>query len=245
MRFLRLPLKDPRTISRDIPGVSESLFPSLVPGVVAYLNRTKESIQGLSRVPQGLVDMSSISAAMLFEVAYVRAEKMLSDTAINNDECLQEAIKRQTRYFDAEIPKEITFNDQMVIDSTATNLVTGLRTMSQGHSITTAPKIPGLEWISSSVGDFAFGENLVEIKCTAKNFSANDYRQLLFYWLLNTAKVINTNESNWEYGVLFNPRLNFVVSFKFDELLALVSGGRDLISTIELLQSILVSGRRD
>ncbi|TDF39306.1 hypothetical protein EYS14_07215 [Alteromonadaceae bacterium M269] len=213
--------------------------------MIAYLNRTKESVSTITKVPQNLISLTTINASMLFEIACVRAEKMLKEEEVINHECLEEANRRQSRYFDAQIAKEITINDQLAIDFTANNLVEGLRALSSNSSISVAPKIPGLHWIASSEGDFAYNDKLVEVKCIAKNFSANDYRQLLFYWLLKAAKVINTNEPNWEYGILFNPRLNHVVKFKFTELLNLVSGGRDLIATIELLQSILLSGRRN
>lgn len=192
MRFLRLPLKDPRTVSRDIPGISESIFPSLVPGLVAYLNRTKTELDTISAISKVLTDRVSLNAAMLYEIAYVRAEKTLQNLEITNDECVETAIKRQSRFFDAVKPHIITKDDQLVIDLTSSNLVKGLTQLSHGTQIEISPKIPGMEWIGSSEGDFAFSDTLVEVKCTAKNFGANDYRQILFYWLLHNARVLNT-----------------------------------------------------
>lgn len=243
MRFLRLPLKDPRTVARDIPGISESLFPGLVPGLVAYLNRTKKELDCINAIPKSAVNRVNLNAAMLYEIAYVRAEKTMQNIEINEDDCIKTAIRRQSRYFDAVTPKVVTVDDHEVINLASLNLVKGLTELAGGNKIEIAPKIPGMEWIASSEGDFAFSNTLVEVKCTAKNFSANDYRQILFYWLLQNAYVLNSESATWTKGVLFNPRLNNTVSFEFNSLLKLVSGGRDLIETIELLQSIISSGR--
>ena len=109
--------------------------------------------------------------------------------------------------------------------------------MAKGKEITISPSIAGLEWISSSQGDFCFGDCLVEVKCTNKNFSAGDYRQTLLYWLLNfTFSLSNPEMQPWKLGIIFNPRKNKYVQVNFEELHRLVAGGRNVIETVELLQ---------
>lgn len=243
MRFLRLPVKDPRTVARDIPGISEILFPGLVPGVVAYLNRTSIKINKVEEISKKILGNVSLNAAMLYEIAYVIAEKRLDNRIVTNDECIELAIKRQSRFFDAVKPDFISSEDIKAIESVADNLVISMKTLA-GHSpIEIAPRIAGLEWVASSEGDFAFQDTLVEVKCSGHFFSANDYRQLLIYWLLQITYVLETNTSTWKRGILLNPRLNKVVSFEFEVLHKLVAGGRDVIETVELFQSVISSAR--
>lgn len=244
MRILKLPHKDPRTVSRDIPGISEVIFPSLIPGLVAYLNRTSISLPGLSYISELAIEQSQLAKAMLFEIAYVMAEKILRSENYEIDECIEEAIKRQSRFFDAVPPKELTGSDLKLIEMTAANLCHGLSYMAKGSDIVIAPAIPGLGWISSGVGDFAFSETLVEVKCSNKNFSASDYRQLLFYWLLQYASVIRTQEKIWTTGILFNPRRNCMVEVEMQHLYTLVANEKNVVEAIEMLESLTSPMRR-
>lgn len=244
MRILKLPHKDPRTVSRDIPGISEVIFPSLIPGLVAYLNRTSISLPGLSSISELAIEQSKLAKAMLFEISYVMAEKILRNEKYEIDDCIGEAIKRQSRFFDATPPKEVTANDLKLIEMTATNLCHGLSYMTEGNEIVIAPVIPGLGWISSGVGDFAFSDTLVEVKCSNKNFSASDYRQLLFYWLLQYASVIRTQERTWTTGILFNPRRNCMVEVDLQHLYSLVANEKNVVEAIEMLESLMSPRRR-
>lgn len=239
MRILRLPYKDPRTVARDIPGISELIFPGLVPSLVAYLNRTYCPLPGLKNITESLAKSSVNSGAMLFEIAYVLAEKKLEKLPITMELCIGEAIDRQQRFFDAVPPKNLSDSDLELVELTSQNLVQGLLFLSDGARVLKEPAIPGMGWVSSGVGDFAFAQTLVEVKCSATNFSASDYRQILLYWLLKYADVIGKNESVWENGILFNPRRNRVIKMDFLTLHSLVSNDRTLIETIELLQSIM------
>lgn len=244
MRILKLPHKDPRTVSRDIPGISEVIFPSLVPGLVTYLNRTSVSLPGLLALTESDIQQSQLAKAMLFEIAYVMAEKILRNEKYEIDDCIGEAIQRQSRFFDATPPKEVTANDLKLIEMTATNLCHGLSYMAEGKEIVIAPVIPGLGWISSGVGDFAFSDILVEVKCSNKNFSASDYRQLLFYWLLQYASVIRTQERKWTTGILFNPRRNCMVEVDLQHLYSLVANEKNVVEAIEMLESLMSPRRR-
>ncbi|MCS5989566.1 hypothetical protein LNP02_02280 [Klebsiella variicola subsp. variicola] len=79
MRFLRLPVKDPRTVARDIPGICDLLFPQLLPAIIAHLNREAQPIPGCTIIDESMLVRINTNAAMLFEVAYVRAEQILEE----------------------------------------------------------------------------------------------------------------------------------------------------------------------
>lgn len=244
MRFLRLPFTDPRTLARDIPGVSEILFPGLVSGLVAGLNQTRMELESISALSEAVLSRMSLDPSMLYEIAVVRAEFLLGGRELVEKDYLAEALKRQSRFFDAQLPSLLTEQDKRLIENVASNLALGLTELANGKDITIAPSIAGLEWISSSHGDFCFEGCLIEVKCTNKNFSASDYRQVLLYWLLNFSYSLGSaNVATWKYGIIFNPRKNKYVRVDFEELHRLVAGGRNVIETVELLQNTVLSAR--
>jgi hypothetical protein len=236
----RLPAKDPRTVARDIPGVFDALFPQLVSGVVAYFNRKARPFADVQPLPEELVKVSKLSHSMLFEIAYVRAEQLLAGVALADwESCISQAVERQKRHFDALIPDAVSHSDQVVAEWVASNLANCLRTLSQNAplSLRLSPVIPGFQWIASGAGDFAIGRRLVEVKCTAKRFSASDYRQIIMYWLLSYAASIEGKSVEWESGILLNPRLNLMVEFSFGEILSIVAAGRSKVDILELFSA--------
>lgn len=148
MRFHRLPVKDPRTVARDIPGVCDLLFPQLLPSIITYLNRQSKRISNCEPVSAETINSTSINAAMLFEVANARTEQFLNGEFIENWELyLETALKRQSRYFDAELPKQLTENDLNAARATSQNLISrpsGARDTGKSSS----RAISGNPWLS-------------------------------------------------------------------------------------------------
>ncbi|MDV4157296.1 hypothetical protein R1480_22965, partial [Rhizobium brockwellii] len=105
MSLSRFPVRDPRTVARDIPGVLDVLFPRLSGGLVSSLNKKMFAFAGVEPVPDELVDKSRLQKAMLFELSMARAESLLSgDREPSWDHCLQLASTRQRRHYDAKVP---------------------------------------------------------------------------------------------------------------------------------------------
>lgn len=102
-----------------------------------------------------------------------------------------------------------------------------------------SPVIPGFQWISQGHGDFSIGDILIEVKCTSKNFSSADYRQLLIYWLLSFSGSIEGKSKEWKSGLLINPRLNKVIEIEFNELINFSAAGRSKLEILELFESIV------
>ncbi|MGL4331623.1 MAG: hypothetical protein ACRCSR_02300 [Bacteroidales bacterium] len=242
MRFFRLPVKDPRTVARDIPGICDLLFPQLLPAIVSHLNRETQPIPDCSYVEESLLLEISTSAAMLFEVAYARAEQILDDATEDWDECLNLALNRQSRYFDAVLPKKLSDTDLFVANQTANNLAQSIRFFhSQNHNvkIIQSPLIPGYQWIAQGQGDFAIGNTLIEVKCSSRNFSSSDYRQILIYWLLSFSSWIEGGIEEWKSGILLNPRSNKYIEIEFDDLVKITGAGRSKIEILELFSSLV------
>jgi len=243
MRILRLPLKDPRTVARDIPGICDLLFPQLISGLVAHLNRKAESVDECNPVPNALMKISTVNPSMLFEVAYARAESILDGNELHQwQDSIDVALRRQAKYFDAEIPDQLSEADMSIAELTANNLVNMLHHVNSGcpeKRLVIAPDVLGFHWISSGKGDFSIGSTLIEVKCTNKNFSSSDYRQILIYWLLSYASSLEKDTPEWNTAVLLNPRLNRIVTINFNELIQIVGAGRTKLEILELFSSII------
>ena len=91
-------------------------------------------------------------------------------------------------------------------------------------------------------GDFALGEDIIEVKCTNKHFSSADYRQVVMYWLLSYAAAVERGGREWVGGILVNPRLNLIVKFKFDDLIEIIGASRSKVELVEIFSSIIVGG---
>jgi hypothetical protein len=239
----RLPFRDPRTVARDIPGVLDILFPRLSGGLVASINRKMFRFEGLAAIPDEQVEVSRLQRSMLFELAVVRAESLLVDECDTNwQKCIEVAVARQRRHFDARIPDELSEEDIALANWAARNLVEMLRSVRAQHPtylLSVNPSIPGLGWISSGVGDFSLGPIFIEVKHTDRNFVSGDFRQVLIYWLLKYAASLQRDEEIWTDFLLLNPRRNSAVFVNFDFLLLSASSSLNRIETLELMRSIL------
>jgi hypothetical protein len=246
MRTKRLPGRDPRTIARDIPGLSDALFPQLVQGFVASLNRRAVGLPECEAVSIELVFASSLQRAMLFEVAVAVAEEIIAGKeSVNWEVCLEIAVERQKRHFDAQLPLHLTDADKEAASRVASNLVTMLRYLqeeSDDELLIRSPEIPGHQWISSGVGDFSLGNNIIEVKCTNKHFSSSDYRQIVMYWLLSYSAAAEIGKQEWVVGTLVNPRLNLIVRFNFSELVEVIGAGKSKVEILELFCTMMESG---
>jgi hypothetical protein len=242
----RLPQRDPRTIARDIPGIMSALLPELTPGVVAAINRTAKRPSDCVVVPSDKVDASNLNRAMLFEIAVVVGEQLLSESSVDWPAAIALASARQSRHFDAKPPGEVSEEDKAVAMLVANNLIRMLeaaREESQSSSILKAPFIPGLRWISSSVGDFSVGHDLIEIKCANRHFSSADYRQLVMYWILSYASSLEGRGEEWIGGILINPRLCLTLRLRFDDFLNVTASGMSKVELVESFFALVGSDR--
>ncbi|MGN7928636.1 hypothetical protein [Sphingopyxis sp. 22461] len=241
MPFNRLPARDPRTVARDIPGVLDVLFPRLTGGLVNALNAKMFTFPGISPIPVEIVEASCVQKAMIFELSMARAESLLRGEPVASwEDCLVTASKRQQRHFDAKIPKRLEPADILVADHAARNLVAMLCSVQAQRPLAAlehAPLIPGLGWVASGNGDFAIGQMLIEVKHAERNFGAGDFRQVLMYWLLRYARVVENNGDIWSEVLLLNPRRNAALLVNFDYLLRAASASSNRVELVELLRS--------
>jgi hypothetical protein len=231
---MRLPARDPRTVARDIPGLLDTLFPELTPGVVIHLNRTAKSSPSCDAIEDDVLNASTLPSAMLFELAYAAGEQLLNEEKIDWEKAAAIATARQQRHFDAKPPQRISKSDIYAAERVANNLATIVTEMAGDAPVLTSPRIPGYQWIASGVGDISIENKLLEVKCSSRRFGSSDYRQVLMYWLLSYAASIENEETEWGACILINPRLNLIVEFAFNDLVLAVSAGRTKVELLEL-----------
>ncbi len=246
MPHRRLPLRDPRTVARDIPGVLDILFPRLAGGLVASLNRGMFSFAEIAPVPDELIQRSSLQPAMLFELAVARAEMLLNfEREPSWDDCLILAVERQRRHYDAKVASRLEQCDRDVASHAANNLIamlTSVRSQYPDMLLQINPVIPGLGWIASGVGDFSLGSILIEVKHTDRNFVSGDFRQVIMYWLLKYAASIDSHDVVWSDCLLLNPRRNSGLLVNFDHLLRSASASSSRVELLELLRATVSQG---
>lgn len=238
----KISANDPRTVARNIPGIFDALFPQLAPGVVASFNRESVPMVGCSPLPPDLIAGSNLERAMLFEIAIAAGEQLLKSDSIVWDTCLEAAVARQKRHFDAKLPESLSPADKAAAEWVAKNLVVMLRGInleSDSGSFVQSPAIPGYQWIASGTGDFSIGTKLIEVKCTGRHFSSSDYRQIVMYWLLGYASSVESDTPEWTEGILMNPRLNHVIRFSFNKIINVIGAGKSKVELLELFSSMV------
>lgn len=241
MRADRSPMRDPRTVARDIPGVLDVLFPRLTAGLVNSLNAAMFAFEGIEPLREPDIEASTLQNAMLFEVSVARAEnEIFEGGAASWEDCLALAASRQRRHFDARIPAFLGPEDIAIAGRAAGNLVSMLKAVAAqrpGAALERAPLIPGLGWVASGNGDFALGATLIEVKHTGRNFGASDFRQVLMYWLLKYARAVETDGEIWSEVLLLNPRRNASLLLNYDHVLRSASASSNRVELVELLRS--------
>jgi len=233
---------DPRSVAREIPGIFYEVFPQLTPGIVAHFNSRADRFE-VQEMPAALLALSKLQRAMLFELGYAVGESLVTGATIDWDVCIDTALQRQQAFFDAKPPGKIELCDKTLAMTIGENLAARLRTMSdeRGQPLLLRPAIPGLEWIANGRDDFSIGHTLIEVKCTAKRFSAADYRQVAIYWLLSYVAAIEGRGEEWQNFVLLNPRSGVEVSMHFAPFLSAIGSGRTKVEILQLFQSLVGS----
>ena len=234
--------RDPRTIARNIPGILNAIFPGLTPGIVSLFNKSATSCPVIV-VPSDAIQASELQKSLLFEIAFAVGEQRVLCNNPTWGECVATAISRQSKFFDAISPSEISENDQRIALCVADSLVTMVKQVAVNcnSAYGVAPIIPGFRWIASGTGDFFAGTTLIEVKCIAGNFTAADYRQVAMYWLLSYAAAVEMGSHEWKACVLMNPRTGKLVHVDFDEFIGLTGGGRNKVEILQAFTATLTN----
>ncbi|RZM20554.1 MAG: hypothetical protein EOO88_35850 [Pedobacter sp.] len=233
---------DPRTVARQIPGLLDDVLPQLTPGLVSHFNSSANRIE-VESLNASLLHESKLQRAMLFELGYAVAEQMLLRNEIDWEQAGAVAVSRQRKFYDASIPEHFDGGDKILAEIVARNLVLALGTLStqNGGVVISNPVVPGFEWISTGTGDFSLGESIVEVKCSSRNFTTADYRQVIVYWLLSYAAALEGRGTEWREVILLNPRTGRIVRFKIDSFIAYTGSGMAKIEILQAFQAVVGS----
>lgn len=233
---------DPRTVARQIPGLLNDVLPQLTPGLVAHFNSSANRIE-VEPLSASFLHESKLQRAMLFELGYAVAEQLLLKIKIDWEQAGAAAVARQRNFYDASVPEHFDDVDKTLAETVAKNLVMALKTLStqSGDVVKSNPAVPGFEWISTGAGDFSLGESIVEVKCSSRNFTTADYRQVIVYWLLSYAAALEGRGTEWREVILLNPRIGRIVRFKIDSFIAYTGSGMAKIEILQAFQAVVGS----
>jgi hypothetical protein len=211
--------------------------------LVMHLNKQAVAFPDITAIPDETLELSSLARAMLFELSVARAEqRLVGQNLADWSDCLLVASSRQRRHFDAKVPESLSIVDIALAERAASNLVAMLHEIQRrnpGQELLISPQLEGYRWIASGNVDFAIGSNLIEVKHSSSNFSANDFRQVLMYWLLSYARAIEKDGLEFSDCILINPRRNSALALKFSTLARLSSSGLGKLELLRLFDSIL------
>jgi hypothetical protein len=181
--------------------------------------------------------------SLVFEIAIALTEQSIETGSSTWSTALGTAVSRQRRYFDAAIPEAVDESSQAFAKLVAQRLLAMFGTVGREglDPIVAKPKIPGFDWIDSGEGDFEIGSTIIEVKCTAKPFSANDLRQILVYGLLREIDTLERGGRRWEHAILLNPRRGTMLQVSMNELCTLSSGDSEICSVIQRFRQAVSS----
>lgn len=98
------------------------------------------------------------------------------------------------------------------------------------------PKLIGYGFIPDLEGDLSIDDTLYEIKTVNRNFKSSDLKQLFIYLALKQV----SEEENWKYAGLYNPRKGIYCKFNVKSLIYNLTGGQTPNETFENLLNGLV-----
>ena len=108
-------MSDPRMVARELTGLCDSIFPRLVPSIVAHMNHEMSgSLGGCTPISDELVQQSSLQRALLFEIGIVVAEMERWDAKpVDWKSCVERAVERQRRFYDGKTPSQVEAIDKL------------------------------------------------------------------------------------------------------------------------------------
>jgi len=98
------------------------------------------------------------------------------------------------------------------------------------------PKLKGYSFIPDLTADLSIDDTLYEIKTVNRNFKSSDLKQLFIYLALRQV----SEEENWKYAGLYNPRRGTYCKFNVKSLIYNLTGGRTPNETFDSLLNGLV-----
>jgi len=98
------------------------------------------------------------------------------------------------------------------------------------------PKLKGYSFIPDLEADLSIDDTLYEIKTVNRNFKSSDLKQLFIYLALKQV----SEEENWKYAGLYNPRKGTYCKFNVKSLIYNLTGGQTPNETFDNLLNGLV-----
>jgi hypothetical protein len=154
-----------------------------------------------------------------------RLKQIVTDTA--------KSIWTTGNYSDDDL--KLTSEEIKEIHKICNNTIEFIKTI-KVDKINFKPKLKGYSFIPDLTADISIDDTLFEIKTVNRNFKSSDIKQLFIYLALRQV----SEESNWKYAGLYNPRKGTYCKFNIKSLIYNLTGGNTPNETFENLLNGLV-----
>lgn len=231
-----------RDISEKFSAIWKQNFPLLTPSFIRVFNDTQVTIINTNSVAilnDIRFDLVSEAAFNLSKVAFMNQESPLEIFTDNlQKQIIEDTVKsiwKPINYSNSDIT--ISEIEKQEIISIANNTLEFIEKLA-GQEILFKPKLKGYSFIPDLFADISIDETLYEVKTVNRNFRSSDLKQLFIYLAL---RQVSDNE-NWKYAGLYNPRRGTYCKFNIKELINSLTGGK---TPNEVFDNLLMGLNRD
>ncbi|MFA0961121.1 hypothetical protein AB9P05_04915 [Roseivirga sp. BDSF3-8] len=230
-----------RDIAEKFSAVWKSNFPLLTPNFIRVYNET----QVIKINTNSILKSGELRYDLVSEVAFnisaeiYRNECKVEEFLTDIDKMrliLRKVVKLIWRSEgDSGIDVILSNDEEDDVKKITENILEFLNKFS-GDKVEFKPEIKGFGFIPKLEADLSIGTTLFEIKTVTRNFKSSDFKQLFLYLALRQV----SNQSNWEYAGLYNPRRGVYCRFHIGNMVSSLSGNKTPNEAFDNLLNSLV-----
>ncbi|WP_445457588.1 hypothetical protein [Flavobacterium sp. HNIBRBA15423] len=230
-----------RDISEKFSAIWKQNLPLMTPSFMRVFNEAQIRKINKEPIPPGENIRYDIVAETSFNLLEISiAEKKTVDEIISNIKIFNKIISETAKsiwttgnYTIADL--KLDKNELAEIRKICSNTLEFIELIKK-NEIEFKPKLKGYSFIPDLTADLSIDDTLYEIKTVNRNFKSSDIKQLFIYLAL---KQVSENK-NWKYAGLYNPRKGTYCKFNVKSLIYNLSGGQTPNETFENLLNGLI-----
>ena len=223
-----------RSIATKFTAIWKQNFPLLTPNYIRVFNETR--LHQINPSPVGTKNevRYDIVSEIAFNLSKITIEQGISGDLIMADQAkFQKLIENTAKTIwttENYTREDLKLTDDEISDikSISNNILEFLKNEG-GSNVQFRPKIKGYGFIPDLEADLSIDDTLYEFKTVKRNFKSSDLKQLFIYLALRQM----SENKNWNYAGLYNPRKGVYCKFNIKKLIYNLSGGKSPIETFE------------
>lgn len=215
-----------RDISEKFSVIWKQNFPLLTPNFIRVFNDTQIiaiNTKQVFAVDEVRYDLVAETAFNLSELAFLNKVTALEAFTEKVQRKIIEETARSIRKSGKYSENDLIISDieKQEIISIADNTLEFIEKLG-GQDVLFKPKLKGYSFIPDLYADISIEDSLFEIKTVNRNFKSSDLKQLFIYIALRQV----SENHNWKYAGLYNPRKGAYCKFNIKSLIYNLTGGK-------------------